>query len=356
MIVNADPHGDFNATSQILRYSALAREIAVPRMPSITQTILSAASASASAATGPPPSQGTCSSPLGSPPHHRPYSPGGIGSSPSGPSDLDGASALSQSHRSTMEQAALEIARLAEELEHARRAAARERDLRHEAEAHLLSLEDRMVELEQVVREDCAAEFERRLEIESARWRANMQVEMERGEEHWGRKIDVFERTLTAAAAAAAVVTEREENQENGGGAEDKENVLMEDVNEENERLRRDNEVLRRELAAMSPTRRLPLQERGSDVAAPNGARTLVAESGSPRQRQLPPHGRGTRQSLQRKMETLRISGDGDGDGASVRGVSGGGGGGGSPKKIRKLPAKRWDTIALDVDGGDDMF
>ena len=40
MIVTADPRGDFNATSQILRYSALAREVTVPRIPSVTQTIM----------------------------------------------------------------------------------------------------------------------------------------------------------------------------------------------------------------------------------------------------------------------------------------------------------------------------
>lgn len=34
MIVTADAMGDFNATSQILRYSALAREVTVPRAPS----------------------------------------------------------------------------------------------------------------------------------------------------------------------------------------------------------------------------------------------------------------------------------------------------------------------------------
>ncbi|KAL9609875.1 MAG: hypothetical protein Q9167_005393 [Letrouitia subvulpina] len=43
MIVTADPLGDFNATSQILRYSALAREVTVPRIPSVSSTILAGA-------------------------------------------------------------------------------------------------------------------------------------------------------------------------------------------------------------------------------------------------------------------------------------------------------------------------
>ena len=41
MIVTADPLSDYNATSQILRYSALAREVTVPRIPSTTSTIMS---------------------------------------------------------------------------------------------------------------------------------------------------------------------------------------------------------------------------------------------------------------------------------------------------------------------------
>ena len=48
MIVTADPLGDFNATSQILRYSALAREVTVPRIPSVTSTTLSGTTGSSS--------------------------------------------------------------------------------------------------------------------------------------------------------------------------------------------------------------------------------------------------------------------------------------------------------------------
>jgi len=281
MIVTADPHGDFNATSQILRYSALAREVTVPRIPSMTQAIL---------ATSPPI---PCSSPVGSPPlHSRPFFPPGAGERPFSPG-----SPGSDVHRTTMEVAALEIARLSEELDYMRQALDTERSARQEAESHLLSMEDRMLELEQAIREDCVTEFERRLEIEMARWRANMQVEMERGEEHWGRKIEVFER----------MANEEPEDEEN------KENVLMEDINEENERLRRDNEVLRRELACMSPTKRMPLHERGSDPKE------------TPRGRKG--------DDLRRKMEGLRVSDDRS---AST-----------SPKKMRKLTAKRWDEDDL---------
>ncbi|KAI9716056.1 MAG: hypothetical protein M1828_000467 [Chrysothrix sp. TS-e1954] len=39
MIVTADPRGDYNATSQMLRYSALAREVTQPRIPSVSSIV-----------------------------------------------------------------------------------------------------------------------------------------------------------------------------------------------------------------------------------------------------------------------------------------------------------------------------
>lgn len=157
-------------------------------------------------------------------------------------------SASGSEDRATMELAALEIARLTEEVEALRREAAREAEARAVAEAHLLTLEDRMVELEEIIREDCAAEFEKRLEDEVNRWKACLAAEVERGEEHWDRKVELLERGLVGV--------------EIQGDKENKENVLVEDNGEELERLRRENAVLRRELAGRSPTRRVPLRER----------------------------------------------------------------------------------------------
>ena len=331
MIVTADPHGDFNATSQILRYSALAREVTVPRVPSITQTILTAA---APISALPP-----CSSPVGSPPlHSRPFfSPGSApGSYPHAlPSNIERTfspgSPGSDVHRTTMEVAALEIARLSEELDYLRQALDAERSAREEAESHLLSMEDRMLELEQAIREDCVTEFERRLEIEMARWRANMQVEMERGEEHWGRKIEVFERSMAAAASNDENMIDEE--------SENKENVLMEDINEENDRLRRDNEILRRELACMSPTKRMPLQERGSDLGLAPRTKAADGSRGAKLNMTLDEGG------LNRKLENLRVSDES----LSARNSSGST----SPKKIRKLATKRWEANNAD---DDDLF
>ncbi|KAJ4422211.1 hypothetical protein N0V82_003181 [Gnomoniopsis sp. IMI 355080] len=263
MIVTADAHGDYNATSQILRYSALAREIAVPRVPSITETILQGNTAPAHV-----PGPSSCGS----------LSPN---LSPTavlcGPSSLQGHGVQSQKvqrsfsptntasseDRVTMERAALEIARLAEENRYLRDSLAREQDDRITAEARLRSMEDRMLELEQAIREDCVAEFDQRLDVEMARWKAGMQVAIERGEEHWDRKLDVFERSLSSRTAIIGPYS-------SGDGAEDKENVLIESLDEENQRLRREVTILKRELAGRSPSKRLPLTDRGGLLASGN--------------------------------------------------------------------------------------
>jgi len=115
------------------------------------------------------------------------------------------------------------------------------------------------------------------------------------------------------------------------GDCEDKENVLVENLQEENERLRRELLVLKRELVGRSPLKRKPLQER-DDMP--------TAEPGMPR-----PYGG---DGLNRKMEQLRVSED------TRRGSSGSArsGNAASPKKLRKLAAKKWD---MSVEG-DDLF
>ncbi|KAI6446795.1 hypothetical protein MCOR22_003637 [Pyricularia oryzae] len=341
LIVNADPHGEFSSTSQILRYSALACEVMAPRIPSITQTILAAA-----AKTIHPNNHREAnntmllsSSPISSSPavHHRPFFPPGsvAGSSNSVPQYNDNspniqrtfspASNSSSDDRATMEAAALEIARLSEELEYMRQSCETERARRVEAEDQLLSVEDRLIDLEQEIREDCAAEFEQRLAVELARWKASMELEKERGEEHWDRKIEVYER----AANVQVLATDGDEND-----GDNKENVLIENLEEENTRLRREVQVLKRELLGRSPTKRKPLAERDDlateDMAAPHQ----------------------TGDSLHSKMEQLRVSEVGrasstsNSSRATVQSTAGG-----SPRKVRKLVAKRWDLSAANDDG-----
>ncbi|KAK1995672.1 kinesin motor domain-containing protein [Colletotrichum falcatum] len=289
MIVTADAHGDLNATSQILRYSALAREVTIPRIPSITSTLLAE-----TPTTSHPPS-GMKSPDL--PQHRRGYfGHGSAGHRNFSPSSDNG-------DRVLMEHAALEIARMQEEITNLHIELNDEREARVSAEAHLLSMEDRLLDVEQTVREDCMAEFDARFEMELARWKATLAAEQEKGEEHWDRKMELFERGLGVTLA------------EDDNGGEDKENLLIEDLEDENERLRRENEILKRELAARSPTKRKPLQERDDFGGRKAGTGVF---------------------NLGQKMEQLRVSNE------STASTSNSG----SPKKMRKLATKRWETVA----------
>ncbi|EGX88291.1 kinesin family protein [Cordyceps militaris CM01] len=290
MIVTADPTGDFNATSQILRYSALAREVTVPRIPSITATIL---------AGGPAPMPTTRSiSPVQQHPH-RPFVPAG------------GTSAYHRNHspvdeRATMEIAALEIARLSDEIDQLRAETDAHMEARFTAEAHLLSMEDRLIDLEAAIRDECAAEYEQTLMLELARFKTSLALEQERGEEHLDRKVDLLARGLENAALVIC----------DEGDEYNKENVLVEDLSEEVERLRRENAVLKRELAGRSPTKRKPLEERDDFSPAPPD--TLPGAQG------------GAVSNLGRKLERMRVNPD-----AGARSASGASNG--SPKKMRRI-------------------
>lgn len=129
MIVTADPLGDYNATSQILRYSALARDVAVPRAPSATESILS----------------GTMRSPRVS----------------------DNAQVSEE-----LEDAAAEIERLTSENENLAVRLADEEAARAELEMRLASSEERCLMIEQDVREECWAEMEEQMEEERKRWQS----------------------------------------------------------------------------------------------------------------------------------------------------------------------------------------
>ncbi|PHH75532.1 hypothetical protein CDD82_4397 [Ophiocordyceps australis] len=230
MIVTADPRGDFNATSQILRYSALAREVTVPRIPSITATILATAQSTGHQA------------------QSRPFIPPG--------SVRSQTPQLRAEERATMEIAALEIARMSDEMDQMRRELELQTEARLEAEAHLVTMEDHMLEMEAAIRDECATEFEERLALELARFKNSLALEQERNDEHWDRKIDVLERGL----CSTSVANSKRAHCINSGN--DKENILVEDLGQEVGRLRRENAVLLRELACRSPTKRAPLTER----------------------------------------------------------------------------------------------
>ena len=134
MIVTADPLGDFNATSQILRYSALAREVTVPRIPSVSSTILSGTIAAQR-------SQGA-----------------------SGRTTPTAVSA------EEYDVAISEVARLGEEVEILAVRLAEEEGRRREAEEEWQRAEERAEEVERQVREECWTEMEMKIEAERRRW------------------------------------------------------------------------------------------------------------------------------------------------------------------------------------------
>lgn len=247
MIVAADPVGDFNATSQILRYSALAREVTVPRVPSISATLLSSSTSGAAARAVFSASHGSASSHVSS-------------SSSSG----HGHGRSHSEERATIELAAQEIARLHEEAELLRDEVCAERAAREVAEAHAESAEERAVEVEQVVREEVWGEMEARLAREMRTWKARWEEERERGGEHLDRKVEVVVRGLAAAEGKENCAPEPGEG--------------WEVLEEENRALRALVGRLQREVGGRSPSRveRGVLGEVGGKVGNAGGAGSPV--------------------------------------------------------------------------------
>ena len=136
MIVTADPLGDFNATSQILRYSALAREVTVPRIPSVSSTILS--SSASATQSRPPTSTGRTT----------PYA----------------------ASNEDLQEAAREIVRITDDYEALIVRLAEEEIARREAEFKLQAAEEKCLMIEQEVREECWAEMDEKMEEERKRW------------------------------------------------------------------------------------------------------------------------------------------------------------------------------------------
>ncbi|RMZ11880.1 hypothetical protein D0860_03211 [Hortaea werneckii] len=165
MIVTADPLGDYNATSQILRYSALAREVTVPRVPSVTSQIASA-----------------------------PVMPSNLHGHPTGRATPSNNTAAIQEE---LEQALATIASLRSELEVSQLLLQEETQRRQEAEASWKVAETRIDEVEAEVREEMWEEFESRLALEQRRWRAARDAEMDAQDQHLDRKLEVLTQGMT---------------------------------------------------------------------------------------------------------------------------------------------------------------
>ncbi|OJJ44298.1 hypothetical protein ASPZODRAFT_71833 [Penicilliopsis zonata CBS 506.65] len=203
MIVTADPLGDFNATSQILRYSALAREVTVPRIPSVTESILS----------------GSVSS----------------GKAPS----LSGRNSPNGVTLEELERATDEINRLTLENEKLTVKIANEEITRSELETRLHSMEERCLMIEQEVREECWAEMDERMEEERRRWQSAWDEQVGRNDEHMDKKIELVSRGFQIHEDPEPAVDER-----------------VADLEFENEQLLKKIAALERELTGRSPTKK----------------------------------------------------------------------------------------------------
>ena len=304
MIVTADPQGDFNATSQILRYSALAREVTVPRIPSITSTIFNGPF------TGKPSTGGKAS----------PY-------------------AFSAEE---LEQAANEIARLSEECDQMAMRLAEEEIRRTEGDLKLQAAEDRAILVEQEIREACWAEMEARMEEEKQRWRIAWEEERAKSERYVDGKIEILEKGATFAVHQDVGVE---------GSAS------VEEAERDNEQLRAKLEALERELHQRSPSKKSKskqppiLQESsnqhpatnpflaslrgsaGDDCVTAEDMSKMVIKEFSPRKASL----RGSSMQAREEATSPRK--------VSVPKTPG------TQKKQRKLTTRKWDFGEVGSDG-----
>ena len=301
MIVTADPQGDFNATSQILRYSALAREVTVPRIPSVTSTIIN----------------GTYNKPSGRTTPH----------------------AFSAEE---LEQAANEIARLAEECDQMALRLAEEEHRRNEAELMLQAAEEKAVAVEQEVREECWAEMEARMEEEKARWRLAAEEERVRGEQYLDGKIEILEKGATF------------DIHEDAGA---RESAQSEELERENALLRARLEASERELHQRSPTRETKprpfpaLQENSNPNPMTNPFLAALRPASQNSQESDPDMAKIGKLNLNEspRKASLRSSSIQDPD-MSPRKVSVPKTPG-TTKKVRKLTTRKWDLGELGSDG-----
>ena len=227
MIVTADPLGDFNATSQILRYSALAREVTVPRIPSVSSTIL-AGIPSSRAASG-------RTSPLGT--------------------------ANGAVDEGVVEMAFSELARLTEEVELLSIRLNEEETRRREAEEGWARAETRAEEVELEVREEMSSEMEVRIEQERNRWKDLYAEEGARGEERFDKKLDILTKGIHVHEDADAG------------------NDYTEGLERENESLKARLEALERELAGRSPSKKQRVRKATPATDLSGGGRVTLGEA-----------------------------------------------------------------------------
>ena len=232
MIVTADPQGEFNSTTQILKYSALAREITVPRPP--------------------PPSRKTPPDEAAETEQQQPENDEDDNAVP-----VD--SELFKYLFAQLQEAQVRYRRAekrAKEMEERCRGAERRRK---EAEERCREADEHANQIEQQVREEISAEFEERAKILKTVYLAKMVEEEEAGRQFIdgklelamrGTKMDVFEDHDEARSTSAA-----HERDSDGEGEDEEVRKRMEELERENYELRREMLKMKRELLAKSPSK-----------------------------------------------------------------------------------------------------
>ncbi|KAF2084836.1 kinesin family protein-like protein [Saccharata proteae CBS 121410] len=209
MVVTAEPTGDYNATSQILRYSALAREVTVPRIPSVTEQIQTGKAHLSR--------PGTAASSNG---RHSP-----------------------NASMEELEAAMQHIARLQESMDVLQLQLREETARRQAAEASWRASEENMLSMEQQVRDELSEEFEDRILRLQRQYKDSWDEEADRKDEHVDRKIEILEQGIRIYEDADVVVDEGTEGR-------------VRELEEENKSLRVKVERLEREGAGRSPVKK----------------------------------------------------------------------------------------------------
>ena len=258
MIVTADASGDFNATYQILRYSALAREVTVPRIPSITSQILSSSTTSQ-------PQQ----------PHQQQHHNKASSAKPPGAwsaYDDEGFVVPPTPTGKAHGQTSNVVAGLQAEITLLRHELHNETTRRIEAENSWAAAEEKAEESEALIRMECADAFEERLQQERERW-MGMLDEVKAGNEGWlDGKVDLLMNPgsgVKGAQEKGFEIFEDGPDEEQNGGQPSAKKVRssngvvegqMDALKEENEHLRlqlEDFTLKQRDNLARTPSRKL---------------------------------------------------------------------------------------------------
>ncbi|KAH0608513.1 uncharacterized protein H6S33_001647 [Morchella sextelata] len=233
MIVTADAMGDFSATSQILRYSALAREVSAPRISrslSICSSVSSCSESAVDALAGSISSLAIATD-LTIPP---------LSAAPEEPSkDTIIARLLSKLHET---ESRLQL-----------------------AEERCEALENKCLFIEQSVREEVADDMELRLEEVRRSMLDRLRVEEEWREGYVDGKIEIMKRGIQVHEDAPRSVYLR-----------------IEELEDENERLRRELMQLKREAGNRSPSKgQIPREVREAGYRTPSKGQVVKGRKGS---------------------------------------------------------------------------